>query len=499
MVTYRFCIPKPQVRILAPHPLFFILAAFLLCGFADAADLDYYAVAPDTLAVSVSSSDSLARVVGGDVFGHYWSSFGGNGQITAIDGVSMTGRADGVQQLATATYSTFKGVESEIDSINASIAATEPWLEQIYNFLYLSSRSGDEVTKVSIPELMVQLRDEDVNTIIPGKYWYGDIINGVDLTSTSVPNLLAAMSSNDFHANFLKGFMFLGTNGELRYADRYISGTLVDNYGYVGLAYLLSGNEDHTIYGLDYNGDDKEGTRGSWSLSDIVANGFSGLAALISGPDSHREEYVWLGSSGMDQNGRTSLMDMVGEGFLGLAYDLWPDRRDSTKQVLLDFISPDDGVSHSLYVQDNLAQLLAGGFSGLQNPLARLAYVYADQDDIAFKKAEKPNIDAVKDSFFGDGQAAVNPGQIKDAAGISSSVKGSFAGAGDPGDAFVAINDSNSYWFFTQEVADTVDTVNSPSVQSDDNFLDRFVQDEDGFYSLVDLSPWNVGSYLGGD
>lgn len=119
-----------------------------------------------------------------------------------------------------------------------------------------------------------------------------------------------------------------------------------------------------------------------------------------------------------------------------------------------------------------------------------------------FKEQEKPNMDAVKDNFFGDGEGAVNPDQIKDLAGISSGIKDSFAGAGSAGDAFTAINDSQSFWFFSQEVADALDTVNSPAVASEvedeDDFWDQFVQDEGGFYSLVDLSPWDVESYLGG-
>ena len=59
---------------------------------------------------------------------------------------------------------------------------------------------------------------------------------------------------------------------------------------------------------------------------------------------------------------------------------------------------------------------------------------------------------------------------------------------------------SESFWFFSQEVADALDTVNSPAFASveEDDFMDQFVQDEDGFYSLVDMSPWDVNSYLGG-
>lgn len=482
MVTYRLRRSRPQVRILAPHPLFFIFAVFLLCGSAGASDQDYYAVAPDTLVLSVVSSDSLARVVGGDIFGHYWSSFGGDGQITAIDGVSMTGRADGVQQLATATYSTFKGVESSIAQLSSDSAQ---WLQLIYGTLQQSGDLGTVYTRLL--EVLQSL--QGLQSSFDSSWSYRDYFwNGTNSLVTST------MRGNGLLSLLTSFFTDLFNIQAVHVRDFYNS-----------LPKIFYGSGDSLIYGLDYTGYDKEGYRGSWSLADISANGFSGLASLISGSGSSRGDYVWLGSNGFRYESSSldsmSLMHMVGEGFLGLAYDLWPDRSDSLQQVLLDFVSPDDGVSSQQYEHNNLAQLIAGGFSGLQVPLARLAYVLADLDDVALKQQEQPNIDAVKDDFFGDGQAAVKPSDIKDVAGFSSSIKDSFGGVGSAGDAFQAINDSDSFWFFSQEVADDLDSTSALAVLSDDpeSFFDQFSQDEDGFYSLIDLSPWDVSKYLGGE
>lgn len=452
MVTYSLRRAKPQVRFLAPHPFFVLLAILLLSGSATAADpqvvsgdIDHYAAAPDTLVVAAASFDSLARVVGGDIFGHYWSSFGGNGQITAIDGVSMTGRADGVQELATATYSTFKGVEAAIASVGSE---QSNWLQLIYGTLQQQGDLGTVYTRLL--EVLELLKESQRNTVGGVRYYTG---GRVGLT---VPDLLADISWNQTQLGSSTG-SYLSMFGLEGSGNHVFTNSL--DFGFLGLGRLLFGDPVHSIYGLSYTGDDTESVRGSWSLADITGNGMRGLATLIGGQDSgdgRKAVWYWVDPSN----------------------PLAPVRNYEATSLF------------DLFWQIGL----------LQNSLAKLEYVYASQEDMEFKEQEKPNMDAVKDNFFGDGEGAVNPGQIKDVAGISSGIKDSFAGVGSPGDAFTAINDSQSFWFFSQEVADALDTVNAPALASEeeDDFMDQFVQDEDGFYSLIDLSPWDVGSYLGG-
>lgn len=497
MVTYGFCQAGPRVRFPAPHPFFALLAVLLLSGSAFAADqqtsfdVDHYAAAPQALVSSLSSGDSLARVVGGDIFGVYWSSFGGNGQITAIDGVSMRDRADGVQELATATYKTLQGVESEIDSVRAAVGGNDTWLEQIFDLLRSSTTSGNETTYTSIADLTADLLARNNVRAVD--------FAGNSFTGVTIANLLALISRNQREIG--GAFVYLNSLGDYVSGSTYRSLGFISGSGFAGLAKLLSGRGSDPILGLAASGFDKEGVRGAWSLSDISANGFSGLATLLSGSNAHRGNWVWLNQSGFEGNGSTSLMDMVGEGFLGLG-SLFADTTSGSGSARLtwDYLSYNDGVSSTQLRHDTLFGFLGSFGSAVQNPLARLAYVFADPDDVQFKQDEKPNMDAVKDSFFGDGAGSVVPDQIKDAAGISSAAKDAFGGAGSPGDAFTAINDSQSFWFFSQEVADALDTVNTPALASEeeDDFMDQFVQDEDGFYSLVDLSPWDVGSYLGG-
>lgn len=495
MVTYGFCQAGPRVRFPAPHPFFVLLAVLLLSGSAFAADqqtsldVDHYAAAPQTLASSLSSGDSLARVVGGDIFGIYWSSFGGNGQITAIDGVSMRDRADGVQELATATYKTFQGVESEIDSVRAAVGGNDIWLEQIFDLLRSSTTSGNATTYTSIADLTADLLARNTDRALS--------FAGTNLTGATISNLLALISRNQYDIGGASAF--LNSLGVYVSGGTYRSLGFITGSGFAGLAKLLSGRGSDPILGLAASGLDKEGVRGSWSLSDISANGFSGLATLLSGSNAHRGNWVYLNQSGFEGNGSTSLMDMVGEGFLGLGSLISDTTPGSGSRLTWDYLSYNDGVSSTQLQHDTLFGFLGSFGSAVQNPLARLAYVLADPDDVQFKQDEKPNMDAVKDSFFGDGAGSVVPDQIKDAAGISSAAKDAFKSDVSAGDAFTAISDPDSYWFFTQPVADALDTVNTPAVVSDgdDELLDQFVLGDDGFYE-PDLSPWSLFDYLGG-
>lgn len=473
MVTFGFCQTGPRVRIPAPHPIFVFLAILLLSGSSMAADLqvssgDFDDEIQDpvsfysdvTLAASVSSPESLARVVGGDVFGIYWSTFGGNGKITSADGYSMTGRADGVQDLATATYSTFKAVEASIVSSNSDIGDL---LRLIYGTLQKNGDMGTVYTRLlevldQLSGMKTTFSGESVRIIHPmdsGHYTRTEVSSFSDFLYYYFDSLFYAIWAGTSYRLTSDGGLSEPWDGKV------FAGSILAE-GFSGLAHLMFGDVDHEIKGLNYLGRDYSSVRGSWSLADITANGMQGLATLIGGLD--------------DGQGRRAVWQ-------------WIDPTD-----------PLDTSKIRNYEVTSLFDLFHQ-IAWLQNSLAKLEYVYASEEDMEFKKQEEPNLEAVKDSFFGDGEGAVNPDQIKDAAGISSAAKDAFGGAGSPGDAFTAINDSQSFWFFSQEVADALDTVNAaaPASEEEDDFMDQFVQDEDGFYSLIDLSPWDVSSYLGGE
>lgn len=535
MVTYGLRRTKTRVRILAPHPLFLILALYFLCGSAGSVDLEHYAAAPDTLASAVVSDQTLASAAVSDSAVTYAKENGydplfnvgfylRNGLVTQIGNYRFTGRADGVQELATELYDVTLGVNDAFQSLSLSSSEIESILTSIYNSIHSNGntvysrlveasnrlgyiystlhKAGDSGTVYS---RLVQLVDH--MEYFPNKFSepfvvYGPSSSGdsTQYTVSSFSDAIKQLSRGLSAIGFLTDTGSLNADGTVRSGQSPQLYRIV-NRGFQGLASLMLGDSKHDINGLGPVGYDKVGHRGSWSLADITGNGFSGLAYLLAGESDDRGLYTYLGLDGtVVEDSPGSVISILGEGFLGLSRSLWPDRKDPSQSVVLDFISPDDGTSPQQYEHDNLAQLIAGGFSGLQNPLARLAFVLADPDDIELKQQEKPNMDAVKDEFFGDGQGAVNPGDIKDVAGISSSAKDAFASPVAPSDAFVALSSDDALWFFTQEVADDLDTVNQPALASDveDDVMDRFVIDEDGFASPADLSPWDVFSFLGG-
>lgn len=487
METYSSRLAKLPVRFRAPHPIFVLAAIFFLCCPAHAADTDYYSEAPDTLVLSLDSSDSLARAIinGREVLFNV-SFYLSNGKVTQIADKSMLGRADGVQELATELYDVALGVNNAFSALSSSNSDILTALDKIYSYLDESVfpsagrpivyfNNGGQILRITADSLSTFL-DSINNALVLGLYSYG--------TNT-------VLTSSGHEASI--------SNFSLASAAR---------TGFVGLARLFFGDDEHIIYGINRFGLDYEGQRGSWSLADIIANGFQGLANLVSGPLDYTIE--GLGPDGTDKNGGRgtwSLSEINANGFRGLATLL--AGTDGNRTSLIHWVDPSNP-SNSMDVEDsNLFDLLARGFSVVQNPLAQLQYVLADDTDVELKKEVEENTNQFKDDFTGDGPGAVKPSDISDVAGMSSGVKDAFSGGGvSAGDVISSFSDDASYGFFSQEVLDALDSVNSVSAASvddseleaeEDDFMDAFEADEDGFYSLVDLSPWSIESFLGRD
>lgn len=447
MVTFHLCQMTRQVRFLLPPPIIVLFAVFCLTLSAAAVDedLDHYAAAPDTLAVSLASADSLAKAVvnGSDtLFGVGFRLL--NGKVIKVGQYDMTGRADGVQELATELYDLALGID-------AVAADSSSWLEQIYDQLYTTSRSGDVVTKMSIAELTSQL-------LAPTSGGYNALVNGGVWRQSGryISDVLADISSSLYYQGFANNFLdygglpatgVLGTGG-------------VTGMGFLGLAHLLFRSDGQPVHGLDYNGDDKEGARGSWSIADILGNGFSGLARLIGGPYNEGES----------------------------RHGVWT------------WVDPTDPTNTREYEPDNLFELF-WELGWLQNSLAKLEFVYASQDDIDFKTDELPNMDAVKDEFFGDASNAVTPSGIKDLSSAVSDLKSAFTPSVSIFDFFSTIGDGGNYIFFSQETANNLNPIVNPSAAAiDEEDIDPFegyVLGDDGLY-YPDNSLFDVASYLEG-
>lgn len=211
---------------------------------------------------------------------------------------------------------------------------------------------------------------------------------------------------------------------------------------------------------------------------------------------------LYLGASGTvtRRDPPWGIVNFVRYGLLGLSVNLAGDDKVATFSLLSPSDSEDGGLEAEEVQVNNLLDALGLIGTHLQNPLAKLQYVLANDDDIALKDAVQENQDSFQDNFTGSGSGSVSGSQIKDMAGISSSAGNAFKDDASAADAFTAISDSKSYGFFSQEVADALDTVNSSAAAAldEDDFMDGFVLGEDGFYHVADSSPWDVSAFLGG-
>lgn len=233
------------------------------------------------------------------------------------------------------------------------------------------------------------------------------------------------------------------------------------------------------------------------------------LSALNSGLFSSAWSFAWFypvfnsdGSISMSTSGvsSTGLLSLISTGFTYLLstvsrvpFVLQPAISrllvGEDGSAVFSFLSPgqDGGLEASEQEVNNLLDALALLGTSLQNPLAKLQYVLADDDDIALKDANKPNEDAFKDNFTGDGDSAVKPSDIGELAGVSSSVKDTFAGAGSPADIFSVLNDSGSFGFFSQEVADILEPP-VPAAVSDEPFdVDALMEEDSEFWGQFDI------------
>lgn len=127
----------------------------------------------------------------------------------------------------------------------------------------------------------------------------------------------------------------------------------------------------------------------------------------------------------------------------------------------------------------------------MQNDLAKLRYVLADDKDIEISQKQEPVKDSVADNFAGEGAAAVKPADVDDMAGISDQLQGSLNTGANAMDSIGFINGSSGWGYFSKKVADELEgnVVNAVSDDSDDfiHFYDPAVLDH---YLSGGDAPW---------
>ena len=176
-----------------------------------------------------------------------------------------------------------------------------------------------------------------------------------------------------------------------------------------------------------------------------------------------------------------NLADLTADGFVGLAKRLSGDDRTTTFSFLQEDIQ-----SVQQITADNLLDALGIMGTQLQQPLQRLAYVFANPQDLEIRQDVSDNVDSAQDNFFKpDGAGAVSPGNIQDAAGISGGAAGALQSPGSVGDVTGQINNPDNFSFFSSVTLGNLDTVPVPASDDDDGFIDFYDPDNAALWEAL--------------
>lgn len=465
MVTYRFCLARLSVRIWPPHPvLLFALFCFLSVP-AFAVDSG----APDSeQTYSISPDVSLADVVPNqDII----STYAGDPQLDTL----FNNRFYGSHYYRLVTR------------WNNYRPTTEEGQHLAYEVLDLATGIDRAISAVA-GDVVVEL-DKWVNT-----QPVADTVNGRLIYSWTVPNLLTVLGNNIANSFYSSTNRYWGawTISSASSSKNLFSGDLLA---------LITQNQGSTHDMLN-NSIHNQGWNAFYIKGEQLYKNMTvgDLLALISHnqavtPETLRSLLSETGSvTALIGSGQTEQVDsptltwISRNGFAGLASLLGGDER----VIHMNTVDPNDPLNTNAgFVEMPSLFDFLGYYSELSlRELSKLSFVLASEDDIVLKQEEKPNEDAVKDHFFGDGDGAVSPSDISDAAGITSGMKDTFGGAGSPGDVFVVAGSQETYSFFSEAVGHDLDAVNSPAEYSlDDDWLLDLPQDENGFYYNEFISP----------
>lgn len=214
----------------------------------------------------------------------------------------------------------------------------------------------------------------------------------------------------------------------------------------------------------------------------------------------------FLNMTGGVVSGEYDLAEINQRGFLGLNNNLLAALTGGrgVAAVLTSHTvdSGSDGITEEEEIESaNLNNTLATMFNQWDLPIKQLQAVLADDADLELKRKTAEQVGAVTDEFTGSGPAAPSLDNITDMSGISQGFSGMFDSGISFGDAVSSMNDADAYQFFSQPVADSLDTSSAVSplaLDEEDPFdLSGYVMDEDGFLSLADDSYFSISDFLG--
>ena len=458
MATYSSRHAKLWVRSPAPHPIRLVRRLFAAC------------LAVLALSVSVNAETYTAagqKFVGN---GSTFSSIGGYATS------SMTFAGTGGIML----YNAFSNLDKQIETVRAA-SVTSTSLDTVFSKYFGSSGIFNSYFGSKISDIL--------NTRF--EQFFGP--------TGTLGNIYSKLGDILTHTADTKNrLIYNGTSAAgWLYAIHQALGTANNNLttinGSIGVTNDRIGDPVTMITGADQSGNSTLGT-----VSDIL----SALAAVNDvtyGLGSYTGQYIK--TKGLLGYGKASISTIVAEGIAGLHRKFF----GPFGNPLVGWLVPDadGGLTTETVQYDNLIDLVAASAQRIQNPLAKLQYVLADDDDIRLKDKVKDNQQAVEDGFTGDGPGAIDKDDIGGVADISGGLNGAFGGSGSPGDAFGVLGDGDTWLFFSADVASeldhaTYDGGESWSADVDDDPFAGLELGDDGLYHLAPGSMFDPSAYLEG-
>lgn len=190
-----------------------------------------------------------------------------------------------------------------------------------------------------------------------------------------------------------------------------------------------------------------------------------------------------LGADGrlISVGGNQYLHVTLENGFMGLASIM----RGQSGAAVTGQLLNSSGLSGADFSANNLLSAL-GVIVPIQNDIAKLRYVLANDDDIEIRDSQKENMDAIKDGFTGGGAGALKPDNVGGMADLSGSLSGVLETEVGVGDLFGQLGSGGEGWgFFSEAVANDLNTVPASYALEDDDFVSFFDAEHREFYRLI--------------
>lgn len=415
---------------------------------------NYYLYSGDNVAVRRSNSGDYTLYLGTSAFtGINGSSPSGGGSVTSIPLASAASDSAWTTSNVNSVVSGVSDIKSGVSNINSSLITIN------------STIASGNSTLASINSALSTLNSND--TKLYNAFFSGNGADARGVMGGIYSQLQAIRSQTDSPEQSWSSLnpiynKLMGPTGSINALIRgsFVDGDLDLTYNSIGEIFsqlLFQMTTDLTIYSkTPYLGSSGLSTSMSTNvpISFITSEGFLGLSSILRGPSG-------------SQNAAT----------------IWTFNEDLEKE-------------EEQIVFTNVLQALASIQSTLQQPLSQLQAVLANDDDLKLRQETQPQVEAVTDKFLGEGDAAPTPDDIGNMADWSNSMGDLFNSGVSAGQFFSSVTSSDSYSFFSQAVANDLDSSGVPaaiSIDNDDYFSD-YVLGDDGFYYIRDDSFFSLDS-----